>query len=183
MTVMSINTDLNLQPTLLGPRLRLRPLTTEDQAGLFAAVSDPLIWDQHPAKRYRPEVFAEFFAQSLASGGCLVVEDREKEAIVGTSRYQPAAGHPGIVEIGWTVLARDYWGGSYNREMKTLMVAHLTAAGRRAILNIAPGNHRSVRAAEKIGGRLTTTDYHPELVDPRPGYSTFLLPEKIAPAQ
>lgn len=140
---------------------------------------DPLLWDQHPVKRYCPEAFADFFEQSLASGGCLVVEQRDGGALIGTSRYKPLAG--GFVEIGWTVLARAYWGGSYNRELKSLMVAHLTAYGRRGVLNVALGNHRSARAARKVGGRLDSTDYYPELVDERPGYQTYVLPAAISP--
>ena len=167
------------QPTLTGERLRLRPLRADDRDALYAAVNDPLIWEQHPAKRHRPEVFAEFFEQSLASGGCLVVTLRDGGEVIGTSRYKPLDGD--IVEIGWTVLARAYWGGDYNRELKSLMVAHLAAHGRRGVLNVALGNHRSARAARKVGGQLATAEYHPELVDARPGYRTYLLPEVISP--
>ena len=170
---------MDLQPTLTGPRLRLRPLAADDYDALYAVAADPLLWDQHPAKRYRPEVYAEFFAQSLASGGCLVVELRDGGSVIGTSRFKPLPGD--FVEIGWTVLARAYWGGDYNRELKSLMVAHLTAHGKRGVLNVAGGNHRSARAAGKVGGRLATEDYYPELVDERPGYRSYVLPEVISP--
>ncbi|NJC27326.1 GNAT family N-acetyltransferase [Neolewinella antarctica] len=170
---------MNFQPTLVGERIRLRPLQREDFADFYAAVSDPLIWDQHPAKRYQPEIFEAFFADSLASGGCLVVETHDENKIIGSSRFQSIPGHPDVVEIGWTVLGRPYWGGAYNREMKQLMVAHLTALKQTALLNIAPGNHRSVGAAEKVGGRLVDATFFPELIDPRPGYRTYVLPSII----
>ncbi|OAV45967.1 GNAT family N-acetyltransferase [Lewinella sp. 4G2] len=170
---------MDLQPTLTGKTIRLRPLCAEDRAAFYAVTHDPLIWDQHPAKRYLPEVFAEFFEQSLKSGGCLLVEDLNTEEVIGSSRFQPLPTHTDIVEIGWTVLARAYWGGRTNREMKSLMVAHLTAQGKKACLNIAAGNYRSARAAEKIGGRLVGPDYYPTLIDPREGYRTYILPDVI----
>src|SRR5207244_1753593 len=40
--------DFNLQPTLTGQLLELRPLRPDDFDALFAAASDPLIWEQHP---------------------------------------------------------------------------------------------------------------------------------------
>lgn len=170
---------MDFQPTLSGQLIRLRPLREQDYDAFFAAVSDPLIWDQHPAHRYKPEVFREFFAASYASGGCLIVEDVTDGTLIGSSRFNSLEQNPDVVEIGWTVLARKYWGGTYNREMKRLMVAHLDGMGKRALLNIAGGNHRSARAAEKIGGQLVGKDYYPELVDPREGYRCYILPRRI----
>jgi hypothetical protein len=39
---------LDLQPTLTGTHITLRPLPASDFDGLFAAASDPWIWAQHP---------------------------------------------------------------------------------------------------------------------------------------
>src|SRR5207237_1386378 len=62
----------DLQPVLEGELLTLRPLRADDFDALFAAASDPLIWEQHPASdRYTPQVFRAFFDESLASGGAL----------------------------------------------------------------------------------------------------------------
>jgi len=170
---------MNLQPYLEGPLLRLRPLVATDKASLFFAISDPAIWDQHPVPRYQPEEFNQFFKTSMATKTCLVVEDRSNDIIIGTSRYAISPQHKNITEIGWTALSRAYWGGLYNREMKYLMVRHLTNLGQRAILNIAPENFRSKKAAEKIGGQKTSADYFPHIADPRPGYATYVLPDQI----
>ena len=63
---------LDLQPTLKGELLELRPLRPEDFADLFAVACDPLIWEQHPAKdRYKEEVFKVFFREALQSGSTL----------------------------------------------------------------------------------------------------------------
>jgi len=56
------------------------------------------------------------------------------------------------VEIGWTFLARSYWGGNYNREMKQLMLRHALGFVKRVVFLIGPQNVRSQKAIEKLGG-------------------------------
>ena len=148
---------MNRQPTLEGERLLLRPLREDDWEALFAAASDPLIWEVHPANdRWQEPVFRAFFDDALANGGALAVIDKASGVIVGSSRFQnhdPANG--GSVEIGWTFLARSHWGGSYNAEMKRLMLAHALREVERAVFRVGETNLRSRGAMEKIGGRLT----------------------------
>ena len=141
------------QPTLRSDLLELRPLRADDFDALFAVAADPLIWEQHPdSDRYQEGVFRAFFADALASGGALVAIDRSDGRVIGSSRfhgYDPAAG---VVEIGWTFLARACWGGRYNGEMKRLMLEHAFRWVRRVLFVIGPENRRSRRAVEKIGG-------------------------------
>ena len=60
----------DLQPTLKGELLELRPLRAEDFDDLYAVAADPLIWEQHPSNdRYKREVFNVFFRDALESGG------------------------------------------------------------------------------------------------------------------
>jgi RimJ/RimL family protein N-acetyltransferase len=142
-----------LQPTLVGERLELRPLRAEDWDALFAAASDPLIWEQHPeSDRYKPDVFRRFFHGGLASGGAFVVIDRQTGRIIGSSRYHGYDEAASEIEIGWTFLTRDYWGGHYNREMKRLMLDHAFRFVERVSFNVGVTNYRSQRAMEKIGG-------------------------------
>jgi RimJ/RimL family protein N-acetyltransferase len=142
---------------LEGQRLLLRPLTPGDWDALFAVASDPLIWELHPAHdRWRAETFRAFFDEALAQGGALVVIDKATGDVVGSSRFHnhdPAAG--GSVEIGWTFLARSHWGGSYNAEMKRLMLSHALDSVERVNFRVGETNLRSRGAMEKIGGRLT----------------------------
>lgn len=42
-----------LQPTLHGDLVSLRPLRPDDLDALYAVASDPLVWEQHP-DRDRP---------------------------------------------------------------------------------------------------------------------------------
>jgi RimJ/RimL family protein N-acetyltransferase len=146
---------MNRQPVLRGDLLELRPLRAEDWDALFAVASDPLIWEQHPASdRWKEAVFREFFRVAMESGGALVAIDRRNGRIIGSSRYfgyDPAASE---VEIGWSFLARSHWGGRYNGEMKRLMLDHAFAFVERVVFIIGPGNLRSRRAVEKIGGVL-----------------------------
>src|SRR5215510_10659956 len=140
------------QPTLTGNRLLMRPLRAEDYGEIYAAASDPLIWEQHPANnRHEPAVFKALFDESLASGGCLVAIDRATGRMIGWSRYHGYDAAASEVEIGWTFLARAYWGGVYNGEMKRLMLAHAFAAVRTVLFIVGTGNVRSQRAVEKLG--------------------------------
>jgi hypothetical protein len=54
---------MNLQPNHLSNHLiRLEPLQPSHFNELYAAASDPLIWEQHPnPNRYQKEVFESFF--------------------------------------------------------------------------------------------------------------------------
>ncbi|MCB0714227.1 MAG: GNAT family N-acetyltransferase [Ignavibacteriae bacterium] len=143
------------QPTLEGNLLRLRPLLAEDFDVLYSVASDPLIWEQHPvSERYREDVFREFFREAMESGGALVAIDVASGKMIGSSRYYEYNQEKSEVEIGWTFLARSYWGGAYNREMKRLMVEHAFQFVESVIFLIGPQNFRSQKAVEKIGAVL-----------------------------
>jgi len=142
-----------LQPTLRGKLLELRPLRPDDWAALFDAAFDPLIWEQHPAKeRCTEEGFKGFFQKALDSGGALIAIDNKHGRVIGTSRFHDYHEEKSEIEIGYTFLARSHWGGAYNREMKELMLRHAFAFVDRVIFTVAPENFRSQRAVEKIGG-------------------------------
>jgi RimJ/RimL family protein N-acetyltransferase len=142
----------DLQPVLCGRLLNLRPLRSDDFDALFAVAADPLIWEQHPAKdRYKPDVFRAFFDEAMASGGALIATDSSDRQVIGGSRYHGYNAEQREIEIGWTFLARRYWGGKYNGEMKELMLRHAFTFVDRVIFLIGQENYRSQRAVEKIG--------------------------------
>jgi RimJ/RimL family protein N-acetyltransferase len=143
----------DLQPTLTGELLRLRPLGVDDFDGLYAVAADPLIWEQHPVKdRYKEDVFRAFFHEALACGGTLVAVDTKDDRIIGSSRFHGYDAEKSEIEIGWSFLARSHWGGVYNREMKRLMLWHAFRFVDRVIFLVDPQNVRSQKAMEKIGG-------------------------------
>jgi RimJ/RimL family protein N-acetyltransferase len=142
----------DLQPTLKGELLTLRPLRPEDFRDLYAVAADPLIWEQHPNQdRHREEVFRQFFHEALESGGALIVIDSDDNQVIGSSRYHAYDPEKSEIEIGWTFLARSRWGGLYNREMKQLMLRHAFRFVKKVVFLVGPQNLRSQRALEKIG--------------------------------
>jgi RimJ/RimL family protein N-acetyltransferase len=150
--------SLDRQPVLVGALLELRPLRADDFDALFRVASDPLIWEQHPDHdRHQRPVFQAFFDEALRSGGALVAIDRATGDVIGSSRYHGHDSERRLVEIGWTFLARAYWGGRYNGEMKRLMLEHAFRSVDRVLFVIGPDNRRSQRAVEKIGGVRTGT--------------------------
>ena len=145
--------EFDYQPSLGGSLLRLRPLRADDFAVLHAAAADPAIWEQHPVKdRHREDVFRPYFETLLRSREALVAVDRATGEIVGMSRFHGYDPERSEVEIGWTFLARSHWGGTYNRELKDLMLSHAFRFVRAVVFLVSPENVRSQRAVEKIGG-------------------------------
>jgi RimJ/RimL family protein N-acetyltransferase len=144
------------QPNLSGELLDMRPLAAADWDPLFAIASDPEIWELHPRKdRHLQSVFRPYFNESLAAGVVLVAVRRTDGVVAGWSRYTAEFAEDGEIEIGGTFLGRAFWGGAYNRDMKRMMLTHAFRFVDRVILRIGENNHRSRRAAEKIGARLT----------------------------
>ncbi len=130
----------------------LRPLQEGDFDHLYAIASDPLVWEQHPAKERAEEpVYRQFFADAIGSGGALTATDRSDGRIIGTSRFDRYDAHRSEVEIGWTMLARSHWGGAYNAEMKRLMLDHAFRFVERVVFRVHSHNFRSQRAVEKLG--------------------------------
>jgi RimJ/RimL family protein N-acetyltransferase len=143
----------DLQPTLTGELVELRPLRLEDWDKLFEVASDPLIWEQHPASdRYKEEVFRVFFQEALESRGAFAVFERKSGRMIGSTRFHGFDPEKSEVEIGWTFLARHYWGGAYNQEMKRMLLRHAFEFVDRVVFYVGESNFRSRKAVEKIGG-------------------------------
>ena len=151
-----------LQPILTSELLEVRPLRADDWDELYAVASDPLLWAQHPnSDRYKPDVFRKFFDEALASGGAFVVLDRKSGRVIGSSRFHCYDLVRSEIEIGWTFLARSHWGGTYNGELKRMMLAHAFKYVDNVIFFIGSTNVRSQRALEKIGGVRAGTKIDP----------------------
>ncbi len=145
----------DLQPTLTGDLIELRPLQPNDFDALFSAASDPLIWEQHPENdRYQRDVFQKYFDGALESKGAFAIIDRKSGRIIGSSRYCNLVAGNSEVEIGWTFLERQFWGGSYNRELKKLMLDYAFQFVDRILFVVGEKNLRSQKALEKIGARF-----------------------------
>ena len=142
--------DFDLQPILKGELIELRPLRPQDFDALFSAASDPKIWEQHPeSDRYQREVFQKFFDGALESKGAFAIIERKSGRIIGSSRYCNLINRE--VEVGWTFLEREFWGGTYNRELKQLMLDHAFRFVDRVLFVVGEQNFRSQKALAKIG--------------------------------
>ena len=143
---------MNRQPTLVGELVEARPLFEHDFAELYAAAADPLLWEQHPdTLRWREDVFRAYFDDHLASGGALSIIERASGALIGATRYANYDPGRSEVEIGWTFLARAYWGGAYNADLKRVMLEHAFRSVRTVVFLVGEDNFRSRRAVERLG--------------------------------
>jgi RimJ/RimL family protein N-acetyltransferase len=146
----------SLQPNLENELVTLRHLKKNDFEDLYQVAKDPEIWKQHPVpNRYQKEEFSIFFKEALASKSTLIIIDKKSQNVIGSTRFKKLKSVHSAIEIGWTFLARAYWGGVYNRAIKTLMIDYAFSFFDDIIFYVSKSNLRSQRAVEKIGGVLT----------------------------
>ena len=149
---------MDRQPVLEGERLYLRPLTEADWLALWAVASDRELWANHPSHdRWQEPVFRAFFDDAMAKRGALAIVDKASSEVIGSSRFQFGDREPevGALEIGWSFLARTYWGTGYNGEFKRLMLEHAFKHVDRVVFRVGADNIISRKAMANIGGRLT----------------------------
>ena len=143
----------DLQPTLTGPTVIVRPIAAADWSELFAAASDPEIWKVHPrSDRYTEPAFGLFFDSALESKAAFVFVDRATNRLIGSSRYYGHDPERSEIEIGWTFVVRSHWGGATNREVKRLMLDHAFGFVDTVVFWVGEKNWRSQGAMTKIGG-------------------------------
>ncbi|HYE53718.1 MAG TPA: GNAT family N-acetyltransferase [Chitinophagaceae bacterium] len=158
-----MNAIINWQPAHLQTGLvSLVPLAATDFDRLYAVAADPLIWEQHPSSdRYKEEVFREFFNGALASQAAFLIVDTATQQVIGSTRfydYKPGKS----IAIGYTFLARRYWGGKYNGVVKSLMLNYAFQYVDTVIFHIGATNLRSQIATMRLGavktGEFTTQE-------------------------
>jgi RimJ/RimL family protein N-acetyltransferase len=143
----------DFQPTLIGPTVIVWPIVAADWAELFAAGSDPEIWKVHPrSNRYTEPEFRKYFDSAVASKMAFVFVDRATNRLIGSSRYYGYELERSEIEIGWTFVVREFWGGKTNREVKRLMLDHAFTFADTVIFWVGEQNWRSQGAMTKIGG-------------------------------
>ena len=168
----------DLQPTLENNLILLRPLNQEDYDSLYQVAKDPLIWEQHPCDRSEKNEFGIFFKESMASKGALLIINKLSNEVIGSSRFNEIEGVNSAIEIGWSFLARKYWGGKFNKEIKNLMIDYAFKYIDDLIFRIDKDNIRSQKAVEKISGeKITRSDYR-HLIKENDTNLTFLINKK-----
>jgi N-acetyltransferase len=147
----------NLQPILENDILILRPLQNNDFENLFKVASDPLIWEQHPAKeRSQRDGFAVFFNEAIAMKSAFAIIDKQNNEIIGSTRFNAVEETQNAIEIGWSFMARQYWGGFFNKSVKKLLMDYAYDYVENVLFYIHENNIRSQKAVEKIGGTRVT---------------------------
>lgn len=146
-------TNINWQPENLEDNIiKLVPLTESDFDNLFEVASDPLIWEQHPSKdRYKKEVFQTYFEGAVSSRTAFLMIDKSSEKIIGSTRYYDYKPDNSSIAIGYTFLARSYWGGLYNKSSKKLLLDYAFQYVDKVYFHIGSNNTRSQLAITKIG--------------------------------
>jgi len=149
--------EFNLQPELLEDDItKLVPLQESDFDALYKVASDPLIWEQHPMKdRYKIEVFKPFFDAAINSKSAFLILDKETNEIIGNTRYYDYNPEKSSIAIGFTFIARKYWGGLYNKSNKKLLIDYAFQHVDSILFHIGADNIRSQKAASKLGAVKT----------------------------
>jgi RimJ/RimL family protein N-acetyltransferase len=148
-----IDTNINWQPQGLEDNLvKLVPITQKDFEGLYEVASDPLIWEQHPKwDRYKKEVFRDFFDGAVSSGTAFLIRDKLSDKVIGSTRYYDYKPVDSSIAIGFTFLARQCWGGLYNKSSKKLLLDYAFQFVEKVYFHIGATNIRSQLATTKIG--------------------------------
>ena len=142
-----------LQPNHLQNELiTLVPLQENDFEALYQVANDELLWEQHPNKlRYQRAVFQNFFQGAIESKGAFFIRDTQTNEPVGSSRFYDYDEKTNSILIGYTFIARKFWGNEYNKALKKLMIEYAFQYVDIIYFHIGANNIRSQKAIEKIG--------------------------------
>ena len=146
-------------PVLEGGLVRLEPLSTEHEDGLWEAARDPLTWRWLPI--VQPQSRDEWHAwtgAALAAAAAgtelpFTTVSQETGAVLGSTRFLALRPEHRSVEIGWTWLHPAAWGTGANVEAKLLQLTHAfeTWGCRRVELKTDALNERARGALEALG--------------------------------
>ncbi len=146
--------QFNLQCTLENDLIAIRPIDSNDFEDLYTIASDPLLWEQHPSKtRYQKEVFENFLKGALESESAFLVYDKVNAVVIGTSRYYDYDAEKKNVVIGYTFIARSYWGKAYNMALKKIMLDYAFQFLDAVHFHIGANNIRSQTAIGRLGAK------------------------------
>lgn len=144
-------TDFKIQE-LESDIIKLVPLTKFDFEKIYVVASDPLIWEQHPSSdRFKREVFEIYFTNASSGGSAFIIFDKLTDNVIGSTRFYNYEPEKQSVAIGYTFLAKAYWGGLYNKSAKKVLLDYAFQFVDKVYFHIGPTNIRSQKATIKIG--------------------------------
>jgi RimJ/RimL family protein N-acetyltransferase len=146
--------------TLEGHRVRLEPLTPDQEAGLAAAVQDGRLWELWFTSVPAPDAVGRYIADALEgqrAGHMLpwVVRDLATNTIIGSTRYHDIVPQVDRVEIGYTWYGASRQRSHVNTACKLLLLTHaFETLGCHVVgLRTDNFNFRSQRAIEALGAK------------------------------
>ena len=169
-------------PTLETERLSLRPFTFDDEAAVFALVSDPAIarFVRFEAHRTPADtrVFLELAAEHYRRGDlfALAIILREDERLIGSCGFVSQSTERRSAEIGYW-LGKPHWGKGYAVEAARALVRYGFEQMRleRVEAKCFVENHAGQRVIEKLGMKLEGTDRSERIKEKYPELNMYAI--------
>jgi RimJ/RimL family protein N-acetyltransferase len=142
---------------LEGLIVRLEPMTTGHERGLWLASRDPRTWRWlsvvQPLTREEWSAWMRQALDAAESGGEIPLVTIRGDEIVGSTRFLALRPEHRSVEVGWTWLHPSAWGTGANVEAKLLQLRHAFDVWqcRRVEFKTDAVNERSRGALEALG--------------------------------
>jgi RimJ/RimL family protein N-acetyltransferase len=156
----------SIQVPLENNSFRLVPLRADDFETLYAVANDPQVWEQHPNKnRFERPVFENFFADALLSQGAYLIQDKESNEVLGSTRFYKYNTDDNSIFIGATFYGTKTWGKGINPQVKKMMLDYIFDYVDTVYFHVGNNNERSKKAMDKLGAKKIALDeipYHGE---------------------
>ena len=144
-----------------GGTVRLEPLESRHESGLFEAAQDPEVWRWMPYQVQGRENFRLWIEEAVARSeagveAAFATVDARTGVLIGSTRYLALEPRHRSLEIGWTWLSSGWWNTGANVEAKLLMLGHAfdNLGCRRVEFKTDARNERSRRALEKLPAKF-----------------------------
>lgn len=139
----------------------LKPLHKNHLESLKSIAEDRSIWQHYIIEvsnrdNFDKEFEDAFIQREKQNQFPFVIFDKQRNEIIGSTRFLDIQPRHRKLEIGWTWLIPEYWGTSINAECKLLLLTFCfeTLNLIRVQFKTDENNIRSRKAIEKIGGKF-----------------------------
>lgn len=140
----------SLTPFLENNIVIVKPMTNSDFEALLKVANDPILWEHHPiSSGYTKTGFEKFFNEAIGIGSLLII-DKVKNAVIGSTRLYGYNEKENSIVIGHTFISREYWGSGYNKSIKKLMLDYAFTHVNKVVFYVVENNIRSKKVFEKI---------------------------------